>query len=108
VVSDGGVLCVAGLCANFCPTNVNTTAWTEGTQRVIMATFNRERVEHALNELLVRIVPEDPDDSEEAANERFDEAYTFAIETLSTAGDPDIVPDETHIADLIGSRSKAP
>jgi gamma-tubulin complex component 3 len=71
-----------------------------------MASFNRERVEHALNELLVRIVPEDANDSEEAANERFDEAFNFAIETLSTAGDPSVVPDVDHIADLISSRSK--
>jgi gamma-tubulin complex component 3 len=70
-----------------------------------MATFNRERVEHALNELLVRIVPEDANDSEEAANERFDEAFDFAIETLSAAGGPSVVPDVDHIADLISSRS---
>lgn len=70
-----------------------------------MATFNRERVEHALNELLVRIVPEDPEESEDAANERFDQAYTFAIDTLSAAGDPAVVPDVDYIADLISSRS---
>jgi gamma-tubulin complex component 3 len=72
-----------------------------------MATFNRERVEHALNELLVRIVPEDANDSEEAANERFDEAFDFAIETLSAAGGPSVVPDVDHIADLISNRSMA-
>jgi gamma-tubulin complex component 3 len=70
-----------------------------------MASFNRERVEHALNELLVRIVPEDPSDTEEAANQRFDEAYELAIDTLSAAGDPSIVPDVDHIADLITRRS---
>lgn len=69
-----------------------------------MATFNRERVEHALNELLVRIVPEDPDDSEDVANQRFDDAYELAIETLSAAGDPSLVPDVDHIADLITRR----
>ncbi|KAF2832417.1 spindle pole body component alp6 [Ophiobolus disseminans] len=69
-----------------------------------MASFNRERVEHALNELLVRIVPEDPDDSEDAANERFEEAYDVALGTLSAAGEPSVVPDVDHIADLMTRR----
>lgn len=72
-----------------------------------MATFNRERVEHALNELLVRIVPEDPNDNEDAANERFNDAFDYAIDTLSAAGDPSVVPDVDHIADLIDRRGKA-
>ena len=71
-----------------------------------MATFNRERVEHALNELIVRIVPEDADDSEDAANQRFDEAFEVAIDTLVAAGNPPLVPDTEHIASLIDSRSK--
>jgi gamma-tubulin complex component 3 len=66
--------------------------------------FNRERVEHALNELLVRIVPEDADDSEDAANQRFNDAFDLAIDTLSAAGDPAVVPDVDHIADLIDRR----
>lgn len=71
-----------------------------------MASFNRERVEHALNELIVRIVPEDVDDDEEIANQRFDEAFGYAIDTLSAAGEPPLVPDTDHIADLIDSRSR--
>lgn len=51
-----------------------------------MSTFNRERVEHALNELLVRIFPDDPDEDEDVVNERFDEAYDFAIGALSEYG----------------------
>jgi hypothetical protein len=66
--------------------------------------LNRERVEHALNELLVRIVPEDADDSEDVANQRFNEAFDFAIDTLSAAGDPSVVPDVDHIAALIDRR----
>jgi hypothetical protein len=88
------------------PPNVNTTRH-GAKQRVIMASFNRERVEHALNELIVRIVPEDADDDEEVANERFDEAFEFAISTLSGAEDPPLVPDVDHIADLIDNRSRS-
>mgnify|MGYP006877410528 CR=1 FL=1 len=66
-----------------------------------MAKFHRERVEHALNELLVRIVPEDPDDDEEAANQRFEDAYDFAIDELTSAGDASLVPDVHHISSLI-------
>jgi gamma-tubulin complex component 3 len=66
-----------------------------------MATLHRERVEHALNELLVRIVPEDPNDDEEAANQRFEDAYDFAIDALTHAGDASLVPDVQHIASLI-------
>jgi hypothetical protein len=87
---------------NKCP---NTTP-SKAKQRVIMASFNRERVEHALNELIVRIVPEDAEEDEDAVNQRFDEAFEFAIDTLSTAGDPPVVPDTGHIADLIDSRSR--
>lgn len=70
-------------------------------QRANMATLHRERVEHALNELLVRIVPEDANDDEEAANQRFEDAYDFAIDALTEAGDASLVPDVQHIASLI-------
>jgi hypothetical protein len=102
--SDNG-RCGAGRSWRTPPSNVNTTQRT-AKQRVIMASFNRERVEHALNELIVRIVPEDADDDEDVANERFDEAFEFAISTLSGAEDPPLVPDVDHIADLIDNRSR--
>ncbi|KAJ4299377.1 Microtubule-nucleating Tub4p (gamma-tubulin) complex component [Kalmusia sp. IMI 367209] len=69
-----------------------------------MASFNRERVEHALNELLVRIVPEDPNEDEELANERFDTAYNFAYDELSNAGPLPVVADINHVASLIDRR----
>ncbi|KAF2475239.1 uncharacterized protein BDR25DRAFT_254110, partial [Lindgomyces ingoldianus] len=69
-----------------------------------MASFNRERVEHALNELLVRILPDDPNEDEAAANERFEEAFDFAIDKLVAAGDPSVVPDINHVASLIDRR----
>lgn len=84
---------------------VNTT--TARKQRVVMATFHRERVEHALNELLVRIIPEDPNEDEEAANQRFEDAFDFAIDELEGAGEPPLVPDVNHIASLIDSRGTA-
>ncbi|CAO2650000.1 Nn.00g012920.m01.CDS01 [Neocucurbitaria sp. VM-36] len=73
-----------------------------------MATLHRERVEHALNELLVRIIPEDPNEDEEAANQRFEDAFDFAIEELAGAGDPSLVPDVNHIASLIDRRVAGP
>ncbi|KAF1917589.1 Spc98 family-domain-containing protein [Ampelomyces quisqualis] len=72
-----------------------------------MATFNRERVEHALNELIVRIVREDAADSEEVANQRFDEAFEAAMDALVAAGDPPLAPDTDHIAGLIDGRIAA-
>lgn len=71
-----------------------------------MAKFHRERVEHALNELLVRIVPEDPNDDEEAANQRFEDAFEFAINELTSAGDPALVPDVRHIASLMDRKGE--
>ncbi|RAR06049.1 spindle pole body component alp6 [Stemphylium lycopersici] len=71
-----------------------------------MATFHRDRVEHALNELLVRIVPEDPNDDEDAANQRFEDAFDFAIDELTSAGDPSLVPDVHHIASLIDRKGE--
>ncbi|CAA9962798.1 Spindle pole body component alp6 [Pyrenophora teres f. maculata] len=73
-----------------------------------MAKFHRERVEHALNELLVRIVPEDSNDDEEAANQRFEDAYDFAINELMGAGDASLVPDVNHISDLIDGKVSGP
>lgn len=70
-----------------------------------MATFNQERVEHALNELLVRIVPDDPNEDEASANQRFDEAFEFALDELVAAGEPSVVPDVNHVASLIDRRS---
>lgn len=74
-------------------------------RRAGMATFNRERVEHALNELLVRIVPEDPNEDDETANERFEGAFNFAIDELSNAGPLPVVADINHVAGLIDRRS---
>ncbi|KAF2260469.1 hypothetical protein CC78DRAFT_523220 [Lojkania enalia] len=69
-----------------------------------MAAFNRERVEHALNELLARVVPDDPQEDEEIANQRFEDAFDFAIDALTTAGEPSVVPDINHVASLIDRR----
>lgn len=70
-----------------------------------MAAFNRERVEHALNELVVRIVPDDPNDDEDVAEQRLQHAFDFALDELTVAGDPSVIPDVNHIASLIDSRS---
>jgi hypothetical protein len=76
-------------------------------QRDGMATFNKERVEHALNELLVRIIPDDPDEDEATANQRFEEAFDFAIDELETAPNLTISPDINHVASSIDGWSKA-
>ncbi|KAL6705029.1 Microtubule-nucleating Tub4p (gamma-tubulin) complex component [Coniothyrium glycines] len=70
--------------------------------------FNQDRVEHALNELLERVVPEYDDDDEETANERFAGAFEFAMAELTAAGDPSLVPDVNHIASLIDRRVAGP
>ena len=87
------------------PPHVNTNGFVNR-QRANMATLQRERVEHALNELLVRIVPEDPHDDEEAANQRFEDAFEFAINELTAAGDPALVPDVHHIASLMDRKGE--
>ncbi|KAF2732884.1 hypothetical protein EJ04DRAFT_544452 [Polyplosphaeria fusca] len=69
-----------------------------------MATFNQERVEHALHELLIRVVPDDPTEDEATANERFGAAYEFALEELVEAGEPAVVADINHVASLIDRR----
>ena len=70
-----------------------------------MAAFNRERVEHALNELLVRVVPEDPNEDEEQADERYQAAYDHAFQELSTADEElPVVADINHIASQIDRR----
>ncbi|KAF2273078.1 uncharacterized protein EI97DRAFT_188801 [Westerdykella ornata] len=69
-----------------------------------MANFNHDRVQHALNELLIRIVPEYPDEDEEAANDRFEEAFDYALNELTTAPEPSVAPDINHVADLIDSK----
>jgi len=76
------------------------------TQRDGMATFNKERVEHALNELLVRIIPDDPDEDEAIANQRFEVAFDFAIDELENAPNLTIVPDINHVASSIDEWSR--
>ena len=72
-----------------------------------MAAFHRERVEHALNELLERVIPQDADEDDEIADQRIEEAFEFAMEELTTAGDPSLVPDVNHIATLIERKGMA-
>jgi gamma-tubulin complex component 3 len=77
-----------------------------GKQRVVMASFNHERVGHALDELLQRIVPDDPNDTEEAAEQRLQEAYDFSMQQLIAAGEPKAVPDVNHIVSLLETKSE--
>ena len=86
--------------------SINTVATASRKQRVAMASFNHERVGHALDELLQRIVPDDPNDDEEAAEQRLQDAYDFSMEQLIAAGEPKSVPDVSHIASLLDSKSK--
>ena len=69
-----------------------------------MANFNHDRVQHALRELLIRVVPDDPNEDEDTANERFENALDYALEELVDAGEPNIVPDINHVASLIDRR----
>lgn len=71
-----------------------------------MANFNHERVHHALNELLVRIVPDDPEEDEDTANQRFEEAFEFAFKELESAEEPAVVPDLNHVTGLIDEKCK--
>lgn len=68
--------------------------------------FNHERVGHALDELLQRIVPDDPNDDEEAAEQRLQEAYDGSMHQLMAAGEPKAVPDVEHLARLLEAKSK--
>jgi len=72
-----------------------------------MASFNHERVGHALDELLQRIVPDDPNDDEEAAEQRLQDAYDYSMQQLIAAGEPKAVPDVAHIASLLEAKSMA-
>lgn len=71
-----------------------------------MASFNHERVGHALDELLQRIVPDDPNHTEEQAEERLQKAYDDAMQQLMAAGEPKAVPDVNHIASLLEAKSR--
>ncbi|KAF2805151.1 uncharacterized protein BDZ99DRAFT_574761 [Mytilinidion resinicola] len=55
-----------------------------------MSQAREDRVEHALTQLLERVLPTYPDEDEAQSDERFDNAYNFAIE-----------PDLNHVSDLI-------
>ncbi|KAH6621952.1 Spc98 family-domain-containing protein [Boeremia exigua] len=73
-----------------------------------MASFNHERVGHALDELLQRIVPDDPNDDEEAAEQRLQDAYEQSMHQLIVAGEPEAVPDIRHIASLLEAKVAGP
>ncbi|KAF3033161.1 Microtubule-nucleating Tub4p (gamma-tubulin) complex component [Didymella keratinophila] len=73
-----------------------------------MASFNHERVGHALDELLQRIVPDDPNDTEEEAEQRLQDAYDRSMQQLIEAGEPKAVPDVNHIASLLEAKIGGP
>ena len=47
-----------------------------------MSQTTEDRVEHALTQLLERVLPTYPDEDEAQSDERFDDAFTLAIDTI--------------------------
>lgn len=56
-----------------------------------MSKTQEERVEHALSQLLERILPTYPDEDEVAADERFEDAFNLAIEAIGRQGLQDML-----------------
>ncbi|GAB1729145.1 hypothetical protein NU195Hw_g3409t1 [Hortaea werneckii] len=69
-----------------------------------MATTREERVENALQQLLERLVPQDPDEDEALADQRWDEANEIARHHLTAEQEPSVEEDVNHAADLITRR----
>lgn len=61
----------------------------------------RRCVENALQQLLQRLVPQDTDEEEASADQRWDEANEVARTCIDQAPEPGVVEDVNHAADLI-------
>ncbi|KAK3077657.1 hypothetical protein LTS18_009651, partial [Coniosporium uncinatum] len=66
-----------------------------------MSKSTEERVQHALQQLLERIVPTYPDEDDVTADERFEEAFNVASDIIESTGDSPLSSDVNHAADLI-------
>ncbi|KAF1987542.1 hypothetical protein K402DRAFT_375659 [Aulographum hederae CBS 113979] len=66
-----------------------------------MSKTQEERVQHALQNLLERIVPTYPDEDEATADDRFEDAYNFASDVIASSKDTTLASDVNHAADLI-------
>ncbi|KAJ9643541.1 Microtubule-nucleating Tub4p (gamma-tubulin) complex component [Coniosporium tulheliwenetii] len=60
-----------------------------------MSKTQEERVEHALSQLLERILPTYPDEDEAAADERFEDAFNLAIEAIGRQGPERLIRDNS-------------
>ncbi|TKA30805.1 hypothetical protein B0A50_02525 [Salinomyces thailandicus] len=72
-----------------------------------MATTREERVENALQQLLERLVPQDPEDEDEDdahADQRWEDANNVARSLLIERPEPSVAEDVNHAADLIKRR----
>lgn len=61
----------------------------------------QERIESALEKLLLQLVPPYPDDDNATYEERINEVYDDALDTINAAGDTPLSPDVNHAHDLI-------
>ncbi|KAF2139298.1 uncharacterized protein K452DRAFT_289851 [Aplosporella prunicola CBS 121167] len=66
-----------------------------------MPQTTEERVEHALSKLLEHLLPTYPDEDDAVADERFDDAFNYALDAIGSAGEPAVASDVNHAADLI-------
>ncbi|KAF2089249.1 hypothetical protein K490DRAFT_72063 [Saccharata proteae CBS 121410] len=66
-----------------------------------MPQTTEERVEHALSKLLEHLLPPYPGEDPATADERIDDAYGYALDVISSAGEPSVASDVNHAADLI-------
>ena len=66
-----------------------------------MSSTREERVENALQQLLQRLVPQDPNEDEATADQRWDEANEIARTHLDAQAEAGVVEDVNHAADLI-------
>lgn len=66
-----------------------------------MSSSREERVDNALQQLLERLVPQDPADDEAIADQRWDEANELARSLIDSESQPAVVEDVNHAADLI-------
>ncbi|KAF2399610.1 spindle pole body component alp6 [Trichodelitschia bisporula] len=69
-----------------------------------MSKSTEERIDNALWQLLERTVPIYPEDDDETADQRLDDAFAFARNAIASAADTAVGPDVHHAADLIKRR----
>lgn len=70
-----------------------------------MPQSTQERVEHALSKLLEHLLPQYPDEDEDTADQRFDNAFNYSLDALDRHDSPLPLPSKADCRAALGNQA---